>query len=56
MVRRKLRQCITMMCYETGVVARSRKARWCIKDELARCATWDGKLRFSTIKVIGVEK
>ena len=56
MVRRKLKQRVTMMCYETGVVATGRKARWRIKDELARCATWDGKLRFSTIKVIGVEK
>ena len=56
MVRRKLRKRATgwvMMCNETGVVATGDRAKWRIKDTLAKCASYDGKLRFSTIKVIG---
>lgn len=51
-LREKRARWYTMMCNETGVVAMGKKARWRIKDDLARCATWDGKLRFSAIKVV----
>lgn len=55
MVRRKLTKKYEALCLETGVVVVGRKAKWRIKDECARCATWDGKLRFSKIIITEVK-